>query len=844
MKMDDLFKDSLDLPLAAPVHAFVPKVTEAEMEAVESEVEGLHLREHQLESVDGLKAGIRQGKRNQILCSPTGSGKSLVGVHLLNECMQKGKKSVFVVERLTLIDQFSEMLDRYNIPHGVIQGDHWRNEPNQLIQVATAQTLSKRGWPSDLALILVDECFPAGTLIDGTPIENIQTGDLVSSFNHQTGAVENKRVLATMKKQVSTLVQVIFNGGESIICTPEHPFCTNVGYVTACDLSNKHYIFKYEVSRTPMSYMWQHLSNCAKYFWKCKKRESESPVLPTMQGKKTRANITGGIRENDALSGCRKKGGDEGQQSYEGLSNKREDASIAINYWPSTFGSWWQWPSCNSATTDIIRRAWGWMGVGVYFPQRNWSKKKRLSASLQNRYWTSNSENSDRGRWWKSLFSCKTGTGLEKNQATSRIRVESVKVLEQGHYEEHGIRSSNDQRVEVFNIEVEGNNNYFAGGVLVHNCHQQQADTLKRIAKRDCITIGLTATPFSRSLGKHYSGVVNVTTTNKLTEDGFLCPFRVFASKEPDMKGAKVDAFGEWTNKDSTERSMKIVGDVVSEYKKHCDGQQFIAFGTGIEHCAELRKQFMAAGIVCELHVYKTPKQERIDNMLEFRKPDSYIKGLLSVSALSRGLDVPQVSCIVMCRPLKTSFAEHIQILGRGLRTFPNKEICTVLDLAGNCIRFWDQTQELFENGVHELDMGEKKEKDKPKDIEPPPPRKCPKCFAVHKRSPKCPACGFEYPIINKAQHEVGELLELGGSKITTKADKFSMEFKANFHAQLVSIQQARGYKDGWTANQYKQKFGVWPKGFDTSLSRPASADVAGYVKSRQIAYFKWKQKH
>ena len=34
------------------------------------------LRDYQIESVNGLRDGIRKGKKNQVLCSPTGSGKT------------------------------------------------------------------------------------------------------------------------------------------------------------------------------------------------------------------------------------------------------------------------------------------------------------------------------------------------------------------------------------------------------------------------------------------------------------------------------------------------------------------------------------------------------------------------------------------------------------------------------------------------------------------------------------------------------------------------------------------------------------------------------------------------
>jgi late competence protein required for DNA uptake (superfamily II DNA/RNA helicase) len=221
--------------------------------------------------------------------------------------------------------------------------------------------------------------------------------------------------------------------------------------------------------------------------------------------------------------------------------------------------------------------------------------------------------------------------------------------------------------------------------IIVDECHAQVKDTIERISKRDTVVIGLTATPFSKGLGKHYDAMVGVTTTNKLIKDKFLVPFRVFAASEPDMTGAKVVA-GEWTESEAADRAMPIIGDCVAEYLRHGEGKKFIAFGCNVAHATEMKKQFADAGVICELYTYKEGDEFRTETVDEFRKPDSYIRGLISVSALSKGFDVSDVEVIIMARPLKSSLAEHIQILGRGLRIHDGKESCLILDHAGNCI--------------------------------------------------------------------------------------------------------------------------------------------------------------
>ena len=66
--------------------------------------------------------------------------------------------------------------------------------------------------------------------------------------------------------------------------------------------------------------------------------------------------------------------------------------------------------------------------------------------------------------------------------------------------------------------------------IIVDEAHCIRKQVVTRIGKRDCVTIGLTATPFTRGMGKHYDALVTVTTTNRLISEKYLSPFRIFAA--------------------------------------------------------------------------------------------------------------------------------------------------------------------------------------------------------------------------------------------------------------------------------------------------------------------------
>jgi superfamily II DNA or RNA helicase len=297
--------------------------------------------------------------------------------------------------------------------------------------------------------------------------------------------------------------------------------------------------------------------------------------------------------------------------------------------------------------------------------------------------------------------------------------------------------------------------------IIIDEAHTNYKTIIDKIEKEDAIVIGLSATPFTKGLGKYYKAITCVTTTNKLIHDGFLSDYEIYAASQPNMDGVKIVA-GEWNESEAADRAMPIVGDCVREYLKHGNDKKFIAFGCNVAHCIALKDQFLSAGVSCELYTYKDDADAKEDIVNEFRKPNSTIKGLISVSALAKGFDVPDIEVVIMARPLRKSLSEHIQIIGRGLRISAGKEKCTVLDHSGNCLRFWQETNDFFENGIHELCDGNPKEKEKKEKKDEKEPRKCPNCHHLHNPAPACPMCGFTYKVKSEIRHEAGELSKLG----------------------------------------------------------------------------------
>ena len=212
----------------------------------------MQLRPYQENALRQVRHAYAHGKRSVLVVSPTGSGKGVILSQLIRQANDKGSKVLFLVHRREILFQVSRYLDNQLIPHGVILAGEDYDYGNN-VELATVQTISRRMkridyQPADV--IVIDECFPAGTMVDGKPIEKITVGDFVSSVNHETGHVESRRVIRTFKNEPASLATVRFSDGTKLTCTEGHPFyVAGEGYVSANQLTGGDYVCKMRMVR-------------------------------------------------------------------------------------------------------------------------------------------------------------------------------------------------------------------------------------------------------------------------------------------------------------------------------------------------------------------------------------------------------------------------------------------------------------------------------------------------------------------------------------------------------------------------------------------------------------------
>lgn len=113
---------------------------------------------HQEEVIVELREGFLQGHKRQVLAAATGFGKTVVAAHLALSAVQKGKKVLFVVDRIELVSQAVRTFSELGLHVGVLQGENTSFARTDDIIVASIQTIRARQAPDWVHLVLIDEC--------------------------------------------------------------------------------------------------------------------------------------------------------------------------------------------------------------------------------------------------------------------------------------------------------------------------------------------------------------------------------------------------------------------------------------------------------------------------------------------------------------------------------------------------------------------------------------------------------------------------------------------------------------------------------------------------------------
>jgi DNA repair protein RadD len=370
--------------------------------------------------------------------------------------------------------------------------------------------------------------------------------------------------------------------------------------------------------------------------------------------------------------------------------------------------------------------------------------------------------------------------------------------------------------------------------VIVDEAHELHKEIFRWMADcPDIPFIGLSATPWSRGIGKYYDDLIIAATTRELIDAGYLSDFAAFAPSEPDLSSVstvagdfKQDELGDAMDKPA------ITGDIISTWLSRGENRPTIAFCVNRRHAQHVCERFLEAGTAAEYADCDTERKDREAMFARFRAGETKI--LCNVGILTTGLDLPMVSCLIDAQPTKSRIL-FVQKIGRGLRTAEGKDKLLILDHAGNHLRLGMVT----DIGQDHLDDGKKRDGSVRKEKSEPLPKLCPECKAVLRpRARECSECNAPIIAISTVREAEGELVELGSRKSGGKAGP---DQKEQFYAELKWIQSLKGHKSGWCWHKYQERFKGErpPKWFETLAPREPSIATRNWLKSRAIAFAK-----
>lgn len=801
----------------------------------------LELREHQLEVVKKLREGFEAGHRCQLLYAPTGFGKTEVAMSIMKLVAEGYKRTAMVLDRIVLVEQTSLRLGKYEIDHGVMQAGHWRYRPANRIQICSAQTLEKRKQFPEIDLLIVDECHVQRSKTTQFIKENPHIkviGLTATPFTKGLGATYTNVVGAS---STGTLIE------KKWLC-PLRPFIAK-----EIDMTGAKKIAG-EWSADEVSKRGMQITGDVVAEWVKKTHE-------VFGGPRKTIVFCSGVEHGRDLQRQFKESG----YNFVSISYKEDDdfKRITIEDFsrPDT-------EIHGLIATDILTRGFDVPDVMIGVSARPFSKSfsshvqqlGRVMRPYQGKefgIWLCLAKGSrvltDKGLVAidKVTLSHKIwdGTNFVKHDGAVCNGIQEVITYQgltatEGHlvHTKEGWRTFGDCAREQIRITQTGfggtpirigedlRSKCFLVGRKAQEVHSRFMRVCRMWIQKLNLTAKLTEWKNERLsiLQPTNTGISDVALQQGARNEGKVLLSNERGVSSVRREGRRVPVFWSKTSyamdyeKSGDSRIQKqnrtftsTVGSNQSVWTLRA-GKPEMDFG-GTESAEQARKSGR-----CE----DAQIQDRSSRHNVFRQ---YIEAFIL------GWDDSRTNNGQVQTAIHKTKREVWDILNAGPQ---NRFTCEGLLVhnchSGNYLRFRDDWDELFFEGVTTLKEGGEKPKKEPTEKKKKE-SKCPKCSILWTfNDDKCGNCGYIMPRMSKVSSVPGELHELQAANAQMTLQK------QQFYSELLHYARTKGFKDGWSAYKFKEKFGVMPRGLSL-ISQEPSYQTLNWIKSRAIAYAKSK---
>ncbi len=308
-----------------------------------------------------------------------------------------------------------------------------------------------------------------------------------------------------------------------------------------------------------------------------------------------------------------------------------------------------------------------------------------------------------------------------------------------------------------------------------------------REALPGAIVLGFDATPErgdGRGLGSLFERIVTGLPIRDAIAQGFLVPAEVLRPER---------ALG----------PRELAQDPVDAYIVKAYGTSAVVYAASVDLAKDYAGRIAGHGLHAAAIWGEMPNELRDYQLAEFAA--GRIQVLTNFQILVEGFDAPRIETVVLARNFPTAGA-MLQAIGRGLRSFPGKRRCLVLDLSGS-------------THIHG-------EPDEPRSwhLEGRAARRAQDEEGVH----WCPVCGS--PVLGDAcelcGYAGGEMKARKPRVLGLAIDRFARvrqddaETRAKRLSNWLQLARSKGWREGQAMHRFKGAYGEWPSREIVTMAR------------------------
>lgn len=228
--------------------------------------------------------------------------------------------------------------------------------------------------------------------------------------------------------------------------------------------------------------------------------------------------------------------------------------------------------------------------------------------------------------------------------------------------------------------------------VVIDEAHHALSDSYKLVANElGCFTpggpilIGLTATPErtdGAGLDEMFQGVAFQMGIRTAIDGGYLVEPSFFERPIRVDLDAITKSRGDFSVKELDLALMRagIVDEIVATFEEHAANRKSIIFTVSVAQAEEVASALRQRGHAIAALSGETPPEQRRAMLRKLHTGE--LRSIVNCMVLTEGFDEPSIDCVILARPTQSK-SLMIQMVGRGLRLFPGKSTCIVVDLVG-----------------------------------------------------------------------------------------------------------------------------------------------------------------